>query len=176
MDEKPKNFGRLLRQLREKKGFRSASKLAEALDVSKQTVANWEQRIDPPLVSKVRRLAEILKVPPEALQRCDASLLEDRPNLDGGPPRAAESVRLSAPATREDCEAYFQKVCEAAEASGDADAFPVIHYKLRRYCPVEEWEAAAVGPRGVRPVVRPPQAGDGAPRSLGELPPQEQAG
>jgi len=44
------------------------------------------------------------------------------------------------PSTRAECEAYFATLMERAEASDNPNAFPVIHDRLRKKFPLDEWE------------------------------------
>lgn len=44
--------------------------------------------------------------------------------------------------TRADCEQYFQTILDAADASGDPSAFPVIMHRLKKQFPLDEFEQA----------------------------------
>lgn len=44
------------------------------------------------------------------------------------------------PSTRAECEAYFATLMERAEASGNANAFPVVHDRLKKKFPLDEWD------------------------------------
>lgn len=68
---------------------------------------------------------------------------------DGSPPRVREGRRVlmapnvsphRKPSSRVDCEDYFNKLLDAAEESGEPNAFPVIHDRLRKLLPIHEWE------------------------------------
>jgi hypothetical protein len=43
------------------------------------------------------------------------------------------------PSTRMDCETYVRELLDAAEASNDPNAWPVILHRLRRDFPLTEW-------------------------------------
>lgn len=46
------------------------------------------------------------------------------------------------PSTRSDVQAYIQQLLEAAESSGNPNAWPVIHDRLKKRFPLDEWEGA----------------------------------
>jgi len=54
----------------------------------------------------------------------------------------AEAKALSSgdPASRRECEEYFQRYLDAAGAAGDPNAFPFIMRLLKKHFPLSEWE------------------------------------
>lgn len=44
-----------------------------------------------------------------------------------------------APSARADCELYLAELLDAAERSGNPNAFPVIHDRLKKKFPIAEW-------------------------------------
>jgi transcriptional regulator with XRE-family HTH domain len=72
-------------------------------------------------------------------------------------PESAKTERVASrfsdrksPATRKDCETYFQALMTAAEISDDPNAFPVILHRLRKEFPLDEWPPAATEPEPER--------------------------
>jgi hypothetical protein len=53
---------------------------------------------------------------------------------------ASRIPQQRAPSTRQDCEAYAQQLLDAAELSEDPNAWPVIHDRLKKKFPLDEWE------------------------------------
>lgn len=44
------------------------------------------------------------------------------------------------PSTRADVQDYLQQLFEAAEQSGNPNAWPIIHDRLKKRFPLNEWE------------------------------------
>lgn len=65
--------------------------------------------------------------PDQARESSDAVLLDPRFQ-----PRAS-------PSTRADVETYFRSLCDAADASGDPNAFPAIMRALQRHLPITDF-------------------------------------
>lgn len=53
---------------------------------------------------------------------------------------ASNLIPKREPSSRADCDKYFAALLDAAERSGNPDAFPVLHNRLRREFPLEEWD------------------------------------
>lgn len=67
-----------------------------------------------------------------------ATLVEE-PRVTFG--RVASRIPLQrSPSTRKDCEDYVQTLLDRAELSDDPNAWPVIHTRLKKQFPLEEWE------------------------------------
>lgn len=45
------------------------------------------------------------------------------------------------PSTRQDCEDYFRQLMDRADLSDNPNAFPVIHDRLRKHFPLDEWDS-----------------------------------
>ncbi|HEX2862171.1 MAG TPA: hypothetical protein VHN79_11050, partial [Lacunisphaera sp.] len=63
----------------------------------------------------------------------------------GEPPDRYGAVALlkpqqRAPSTRADCEIFVQHLLDAAEASGDPNAWPVILHRLKKQFSFDEWD------------------------------------
>lgn len=63
-------------------------------------------------------------------------------NEHGPTPMVASRLSLApgAPSTRADCEVYFAELLDAAERSGNPNAFPVVHDRLKKKFPITEWD------------------------------------
>ncbi len=86
--------------------------------------------------------------------RHGAVMLPHTPHLNSGDSRdpaveesaanygqvASRIPQQRTPSTRADCEAYVQRLLDLAEQSDNPNAFPVIHDRLRKKFPLDEWE------------------------------------
>lgn len=54
---------------------------------------------------------------------------------------ASRITQQRAPSTRQDCEDYARQLFDAAELSEDPNAWPVIHDRLKKKFPLDEWES-----------------------------------
>lgn len=61
---------------------------------------------------------------------------------NGPPPMVASRITPApgAPSSRADCEVYFAELLDAAERSGNPNAFPVIHDRMKKQFPINDWE------------------------------------
>lgn len=66
-----------------------------------------------------------------------------RVRVSGDGPQTMVASRISpapgAPSSRADCEVYFAELLDEAERSGNPNAFPVIHDRLKKKFPLSEW-------------------------------------
>ena len=120
--------------------------MAEELDITPE----WYSKIlreKQPLSPDMRlRLADLLrrkKLNPASIDESGGG----RPSFllhkdDGPPPMVASRISSApgAPSTRADCEVYFAELLDAAERSGNPNAFPVIHDRLQKKFELTEWK------------------------------------
>lgn len=128
--------------------------MGRRLGVSREWVSKLERGREEP--------SELLQI---KLQKIEAELHihkeESRftpPHLKAGHKRAAVAEDQTAysgavasripldkrqPSTRAECEAYFATLMEAAEVSGNPNAWPVIHDRLQKKFPLAEWKEEA---------------------------------
>lgn len=59
------------------------------------------------------------------------------------------SVASGEPSKKSDCEFYFKALLESAAASGNPNAFPVIHDRLQKLFPLSEWTGGAAPPGSI---------------------------
>jgi DNA-binding XRE family transcriptional regulator len=129
-------------------------RFAREVGISRQTLYNWfDHHSAPNLAKKLGpRLSEALQEPAAYILYGQSPLSigghlksGELPEREQHFPRATVEQVASrfadrkSPATRKDCENYFQALMTAAEISDDPNAWPVILHRLRREFPLDEW-------------------------------------
>lgn len=141
-DEELKRFSERLRSIRLRRGW-SQDVLAEKLGVKPSSVGNWESRINGPLRSRIKSIADTLGVSVEFLLGIDeavkaAALLHDI----GQPPYGAEyKVTLTTRSTlAKECLEHFADFLN--RAGDDPAHLGWTLVELRNNFPLNKWESA----------------------------------
>lgn len=123
----------------------------EQIDVSRATLFNWFKRAEaPPGKQKLDKLRRYLdtdaewvlygRTTPRQLKTGDRAAT----HVEETPARyemvASRIPEQRAPATRQDCENYFEQYLDAAERDGDPNNFPEVMRRLRRQFKLDDWE------------------------------------
>lgn len=134
----------LSKSLRKALGGITQAELATKLLLSRNYISQIEASLKSPSDRVLAQMENMLTQATSTVSKKPRVEMPPQWTVEEHGPQPMVASRLSptpgAPSTRADCEALFADLLDAAERSGNPNAFPVIHDRLKKKFPLAEWE------------------------------------